>query len=456
MPTQFSADDLRALFEPRTLTRGRSLVLLGSVEVALSGDSITAGVADGATRRTATLTPAPRGNRVGFGTRCTCRQPACAHLAAAGLAALDRFPALRRVDPAPGLDAAAKAAPPRKLLFDLAAASPPLACTVSAQLLDERTGRIEGVTPEQIAADPAHSADAKAVASLLTGPRTEVTPEQLDDVIGALLESGQGRWTATRKMLVSGPPRSFDASVPPPLPPRSAMLLGDAGNWYVDAATGAVGQARLRTPEPQIAKPVKGRKRAPIPLPALQTDQIIVERTATPVLKMSKRYGPDELGAVALLDTLTLDFDYAGEHGGRGIAESDDERQFVRVSGKRGVEFVRRDPAAETKFAQVLADYGFVQLRIEDGSAGKGRRVHVLRRARTAPNCGTASSPNACPCSRTKAGAAPSIAASAPVWPRWSAASTPASVTPSAAASRSTSASRWTASAWPCSPSSPA
>ena len=157
------------------------------------------------------------------------------------------------------------------------------------------------------------------------------------------------------------------------------MLLGDVGNWYVDAATGAVGQARLRAPEPQIAKPLKGRKRAPIPLPALQSDQIIIERTATPVLKMTKRYGPDELGSLALLDTLTLDFDYAGEHGGRGIAESDDERQFVRVSSKRGHEFVRRDPAAEAKFAQVLADFGFVQLRIEDGSSGKGRRVHVLR-----------------------------------------------------------------------------
>ena len=114
MPTPFSADDLRALFEPKTLTRGRSLVLLGAVEVALAGESITAAVADGGTRRTATLTPMARGGRVGFGTRCTCRQPACAHLAATGLAALDRFPNLRRVEPAATLDQPVTAPPLRR------------------------------------------------------------------------------------------------------------------------------------------------------------------------------------------------------------------------------------------------------------------------------------------------------------------------------------------------------
>ena len=381
MPTPYSADDLRALFEPRTLTRGRSLVLLGAVEVALSGDSITAGVADGAQRRTATLTPAPRGSRVGFGTRCTCRQPACAHLAAAGLAALDRFPVLRRVDAKPGLDLAAAAAPPRTLLFELAAAGPPNACTVTALLLDEKTGRTEGVTPDKIEADANASEEAKAVAALLRGARTEITPDQLDDVIGALLESGQARWALSRKTLVPGPPRSFEAGVPPPLPPLSAMLIGEDGNWYVDASTGAVGQVRMRAAAAPPSKPAKGRKREPIALPALQTDQIVVERTASPVLKLSKRYGPDELGTMALLDTLTLDFDYTGPKGGHGIAEGDSGVQFVRVTGKAGTEFVKRDPAAEEAAAQILTDFGFVQLRIVEGTQGKGRRVHVLRGA---------------------------------------------------------------------------
>jgi hypothetical protein len=142
MPTPYSAEDLRALFEPRTLTRGRSLVLLGAVEVALDGDSITAAVADGKERRTARLTPTPRGTRVGFGMRCSCRMSGCAHVAAAGLAGLDRFPALRRPVETLALDAPGTAArPTRRLLFDVAPASPPFACIVTAFLLDEANGR---------------------------------------------------------------------------------------------------------------------------------------------------------------------------------------------------------------------------------------------------------------------------------------------------------------------------
>ena len=377
MTTPFSAEDLRAVFEPRTLTRARSLVLLGAVEVALSGASITAAVADAGLRRTATLTPSPRAGRVGFTSRCTCRQVACAHLAAAGLAALDRFPALRRLPTPPGLDLPSGQARPRTVVFELAAASPPAACMVTTMLLDEQTARTEDVQPRSLAADATQAADIRAAAALLSGPVATVTPDALDGVINALLQSGQARWGGTRRRLLPGPPRSFEEGKPPALPPRSAVLLGANGNWYVDAATGAVGQARFRPATP--AKPVRGRKREAIPLPALQSDSVIVERTATPVLQLSKRYGPDEAGAQALLDTLTLDFDYAGEKGGSGIAEGGDERQFVRIAGPRGPEFVRRDPAAEAAAAQVLADDGFVQLRVAGDTAGKGRRVHVLR-----------------------------------------------------------------------------
>ena len=378
MTTPFSAEDLRAVFEPRTLTRARTLVLLGAVEVAQSGASITAAVADAGLRRTATLTPSARGNRVGFGTRCTCRQPACAHLAAAGLAALDRFPELRRKAAPAGLDLQAGAKPPRTVVFELAAASPPHACIVTTLLLDEQTSRTEDVAPGTVAADETRPADLRAAAALLDAPAAKIAPEQLDAVVNALLQSGQARWGATRRRLLPGPPRSFEAGKPPALPPRSAVLLGTEGNWYVDAATGAVGQARFRAATAP-AKPARGRKREAIPLPALQSDSIIVERTATPVLQLTKRYGPDEAGTVGLQDTLTLDFDYAGEKGGSGIAEGGTEQQFVRIAGPGGPEFVRRDPVAEAAASQVLADYGFVQLRIPEGTAGKGRRVHVLR-----------------------------------------------------------------------------
>ncbi len=378
MTTPFSAEDLRAVFEPRTLTRARSLVLLGAVEVALSGASITAAVADAGLRRTATLTPSPRGNRVGFGTRCTCRQLACAHLAAAGLAALDRFPALRRVAPAQGLDAGPGQQPARTVVFELNAASPPHACAVTTLLLDEQTSRTEDTPPGTVAADETLSADTRAAAALLSAPIDKIAPEQLATLIQALLQSGQARWGATRRRLLPGPPRSFEQGKPPALPPRSAVLLGSEGNWYIDAATGAVGQARFRAATAPT-KPARGRKREAIPLPALQSDSVIVERTATPILQLTKRHGPDEAGTIGLLDTLTLDFDYAGEKGGNGVAEGGDERQFVRIAGPGGPEFVRRDPAAEAVSAQVLADFGFVQLRVTDGSSGKGRRVHVLR-----------------------------------------------------------------------------
>jgi superfamily II DNA or RNA helicase len=377
MPTPFSVDDLRATFETKTLTRARTLVLLGAVEVALSGDSITAAVAEAGTRRMATLTPVARGDKTGFGTRCTCRQPACAHLAAAGLAALDRFPALRRPT---ALDPATGAKRPKTVVFELAASSPPDACTVTTLLLDEATGRTEGGSPAKIAADAKQSAEVQAAAAMLGGAVHKVAPEQLDGLIDALLQCRQARWAPTRRRLVPGPPRSFEMGVPPALPTRSAVLLGTGGNWYVDASSGAVGQARFRPPEAKPAtKPTRGRKREPIPLPALQSDSVIVETKPIPVLTLSKRYGPDEAGTVALQDTLTLDFDYPGEKGGHGLAEGGDERQFVRIAGKGGPEFVRRDPEAEAAAAQVLAEYGFVQLRVNEGAPGKGRVVYVLR-----------------------------------------------------------------------------
>ena len=106
------------------LTRGRSLVLLGSVEVSLNGETIKAVVEDRGVRRTATITPTLVGHRTVFESRCSCRLPACVHLAAGSWAALDRFPALKRVDQKSFLDTLAKAPPEerRRLAFGLEAA----------------------------------------------------------------------------------------------------------------------------------------------------------------------------------------------------------------------------------------------------------------------------------------------------------------------------------------------
>ena len=96
MPTPFSSEDLGRVFESRILTRGRSLVLIGAVEVSLDGDTVNGIVDDKGVKRTTTFTPAAMGQRVVFASRCTCRLVNCPHLAGTAFAALDRFPSLRR------------------------------------------------------------------------------------------------------------------------------------------------------------------------------------------------------------------------------------------------------------------------------------------------------------------------------------------------------------------------
>ncbi len=66
MSVTFSADDLGRVFEARTLTRGRSLVLIGSVEVSIAEDTITGMVTDGGLVRTATIKPRLKERRVTF------------------------------------------------------------------------------------------------------------------------------------------------------------------------------------------------------------------------------------------------------------------------------------------------------------------------------------------------------------------------------------------------------
>ena len=94
----FSSEDLGRIFDARTLTKGRSLILLGAVEVSLADPSITAVVDHLGLRRTVTITPSLLGRRVVFINACSCGQPACLHLAATGLAALDRFPVAAQGD----------------------------------------------------------------------------------------------------------------------------------------------------------------------------------------------------------------------------------------------------------------------------------------------------------------------------------------------------------------------
>jgi superfamily II DNA or RNA helicase len=384
LPTPFSAEDLGRVFESRTLTRGRSLVLIGAVEVSMEGDTINGIVEDKGVKRTATLTPALMGKRVVFANRCTCRLVNCPHLAATAFAALDRFPALRKEAQASFLEklSAEPAAEKQRLLVNLEPGVHPDACFINLMLVGERTARLAPITPARLIEDNSENEAAIALAHLLgggTAARTGVPPESVAPLVKILLRLENARWSATGKRLIAGEERTFDANSPPRLPARSAILLGDTGPWYVDAASGAVGRVKLRQPRPAPPPPVTirprvGRVRGGSTLIATESERAIVERPVTPVLRLQRLRCPDDFGRLQLMDALMLDFDYGGT-----LSDGDDERQFVRVEGPGGPSFVRRNTEAEAAALETIRADGFIQMRVSDGKSARGRRVFVYR-----------------------------------------------------------------------------
>ncbi len=384
MPVPFSSEDLGRIFEPRTLTRGRSLVLIGATDVKLDGETIIGTVEDKGVRRTARITPAAMGRRVVFENRCTCRLVNCPHLAATAFAALDRFPVLRRAEQATLLEglSAAPSAEKQRLVVNLEPGTEPHACFVALSLVGERTARLEATTPARVIADSASSEAAVALAHLLGGgesSRTGMAAGSVAPLVAALLRVENARWAATGKKLIAGPERVFDADQPPRLPARSAVLLGDTGPWYVDAATGAVGRIKLRQKRPPPPPPINirpriGRLRGVSTLAPVESERAIVERPVTPVLRMQRMRAPDDFGRLQLMDALILDFDYGGT-----LSDGDDERQFVRVDGPGGPSFVRRNVEAEAAALETLRQDGFTQMRVGDGKSARGRRVFVFR-----------------------------------------------------------------------------
>ena len=336
MLTPFSSEDLSRIFDSRVLTRGRSLVLLGTVEVALQDPSIAVTVEHLGLRHTASITPSALGHRVVFANKCSCGQSACAHMAAGALAALDRYPVLRKPVQKSFLDTLAipAAAERQRLVFELSPGEPPHACFVNTILIGERSGRLEPTTPARILSDRANPESTRILAKLLGGgdiSRVPVSPAAVPSVLGLLARLGKARWHATGEVLIPGEERTFQANVPPNLPPKSAIILGEAGPWYVDGASGAVGRVRLRQaavpsvqtsavpqrpirapfsmqnpgprsptfqrPEPPrfIAKrpdPVRPGTRRAEPVIPQTADPIILQGTLTPVLRLRKIESP--------------------------------------------------------------------------------------------------------------------------------------------------------------------
>ena len=418
MLTLFSADDLGRAFDSRALTRGRSMGLLGSVVVTLGESSIAVVVETLGQRFSGTITPSTLGHRVVFSNTCSCGHAGCAHLAAGALAALDRFPALRKAAPKTALEALTTVAAEERqhLVFELSPGEPPHACFVAAVLIGERSGRLEPTTPARILATRSSSETIRIMARLLGGgeaSRTPIPPSGVAQVLGLLARLGKARWHATAKTLKPGAERVFQANMPPNLPPKSAVIMGEAGPWYVDGATGETGRVRLRQapvrhtsigPSPATPlrplrdrattaaptfqrtappKPAKFRPSARRPEPQAvpiinAVAPVILERPLTVVLRLRKLECPDVFGHLQPIDALTIDFDYAGT-----IATPEDERQFVPANQTSDVPgqqiFVRRNRPAEATALDMLRPDAFSDLRIAETPPAKGRKAFVHR-----------------------------------------------------------------------------
>ncbi|MDR3438806.1 MAG: DEAD/DEAH box helicase [Telmatospirillum sp.] len=371
------------------LTRGRNLILRDCVEVALAGESITGVVRDGDQRHAVTVTPLLRGSRVVVSSRCDCERSVCAHAAAVTLAALDHFPSLRKPQQKSFFDAllVAPKSERRHPVFYLFPGQVPFSCFVSTMLEQEGSSRLDPTTPRQILADPESGDQARALAELLGGGETTrigVKAASLNAVVEMLAQSGRAKWMPTGKGLVRGDERLIARNTIPSLPPKSAVLRGDAGNWYVDAATGAIGPLRVTTaaPTPAHRFPKRSDVRRPEmrrfdrhrPATLATSEQVIVECPLVPVLRLTKFDCPDDFGRTQRLDALVLDFEY-----GSAVTHADDERQFVRVEEDGEQAFARRDPQKEAAAIETLRQDGFMQMRVADGTSAKGRRIFLFR-----------------------------------------------------------------------------
>jgi superfamily II DNA or RNA helicase len=138
----------------------------------------------------------------------------------------------------------------------------------------------------------------------------------------------------------------------------------------------------LERPYPQAPARVRptGRRARPAQINTIampetpEPNAVVLERAATPVLRLRRLHGPDEFGRQRMIDVLTLDFDYGGVR-----VDGADEAAFIRVKTAGGVNFIRRDPAAEAEALDMLRPDNFVQMRVADGKSARGQRVLVFR-----------------------------------------------------------------------------
>ena len=135
---------------------------------------------------------------------------------------------------------------------------------------------------------------------------------------------------------------------------------------------------RAFPPPPTRLRPTGRRARAaniaPLLPEAPDPDATVLERPATPVLRLRRLHGPDEFGRPRMIDVLTLDFDYGGVR-----VDGADEAQFIRMKSGGQAVFIRRDTAAEAAALDTLRPDNFVQMRVADAKSARGQRVLVFR-----------------------------------------------------------------------------
>ena len=137
-------------------------------------------------------------------------------------------------------------------------------------------------------------------------------------------------------------------------------------------------QERPYQQAPTRIRPTGRRPRAaqiaPVLPDAPEPGATVLERPATPVLRLRRLHAPDEFGRQRMIDVLTLDFDYGGLR-----VDGADDSQFIRIKSGGNIVFVRRDVAAEAAALDMLRPDGFVQMRVADGKSARGQRVMVFR-----------------------------------------------------------------------------
>lgn len=136
-------------------------------------------------------------------------------------------------------------------------------------------------------------------------------------------------------------------------------------------------QPRQFPQAPPKIRPQGRRAKAAViaaPLTAPEVNGVVIERNASPVLRLRRVYAPDEFGRQRLIDVLTLDFDYGGV-----VVDGADENAFIKIKSPTGPVFIRRDVTAEAAALDVLRPDNFVQMRVSDGKAARGQRVLVFR-----------------------------------------------------------------------------